>query len=134
MDGKPRNYRQNSSNNTRGGRPQQRRSNNSGGGYRKNNTNRRSGGVVNVASATAAKNKYLERAREALINGDRVAAENFFQHADHFNRIIEESSENRRAEVKKTEAVVPAKPENTPIVSGKEIVTEPKKPSDREDV
>jgi hypothetical protein len=32
--------------------------------------------------------KYLSLAREALASGDMVAAESYFQHAEHYNRII----------------------------------------------
>jgi len=32
--------------------------------------------------------KYNILAREALAQGDRIAAENYFQHADHFTRLI----------------------------------------------
>jgi len=32
--------------------------------------------------------KYNILAREALVQGDRIAAENYFQHADHFTRLI----------------------------------------------
>ena len=34
--------------------------------------------------------KYNEMAREALANEDRVLSENYFQHADHFTRIMNE--------------------------------------------
>ena len=34
--------------------------------------------------------KYNEMAREALANEDRVLSENYFQHADHFTRIVNE--------------------------------------------
>ena len=34
--------------------------------------------------------KYNEMAREALANEDRVLSENYFQHADHFTRILNE--------------------------------------------
>jgi len=34
--------------------------------------------------------KYNDLAREALANGDKILSENYFQHADHFTRIIEE--------------------------------------------
>ena len=34
--------------------------------------------------------KYNDLAREALSNGDKILSENYFQHADHFTRIIEE--------------------------------------------
>ena len=33
---------------------------------------------------------YNDLAREALSNGDKILSENYFQHADHFTRIIEE--------------------------------------------
>jgi hypothetical protein len=32
--------------------------------------------------------KYLSLARDALASGDMVAAESYFQHAEHYNRII----------------------------------------------
>lgn len=32
--------------------------------------------------------KYMSLARDALSSGDSVAAENYFQHAEHYNRII----------------------------------------------
>jgi len=32
--------------------------------------------------------KYNILAREALAQGDRIAAENYFQHADHFTRLM----------------------------------------------
>ena len=33
--------------------------------------------------------KYNNLAREALSNGDKILSENYFQHADHFTRILE---------------------------------------------
>src|SRR5678816_552749 len=32
--------------------------------------------------------KYLSLARDALVSGDMVAAESYFQHAEHYNRIV----------------------------------------------
>src|SRR5690242_14647027 len=32
--------------------------------------------------------KYMSLARDALASGDMVAAESYFQHAEHYNRII----------------------------------------------
>ena len=32
--------------------------------------------------------KYVDLAREALSNGDKILSENYLQHADHFSRII----------------------------------------------
>ncbi len=34
--------------------------------------------------------KYSNLAREALSNGDRILSENYFQHAEHFIRVLEE--------------------------------------------
>ena len=34
--------------------------------------------------------KYNNLAREALSNGDKILSENYFQHADHFTRVLDE--------------------------------------------
>ena len=34
--------------------------------------------------------KYTNLAREALLNGDKILSENYFQHAEHFIRVLEE--------------------------------------------
>ena len=39
--------------------------------------------------------KYTDLAREALSKGDKILSENYFQHADHFTRIIEEQEKKR---------------------------------------
>ena len=44
--------------------------------------------------------KYNDLAREALTNGDKILSESYFQHADHFSRILKEQEKNRI--VKKT--------------------------------
>ena len=41
--------------------------------------------------------KYNNLAREALSSGDKILSENYFQHADHFTRILSEQ-ENYRAQ------------------------------------
>ena len=41
--------------------------------------------------------KYNNLAREALSNGDKILSENYFQHADHFTRILNEKGEFRKA-------------------------------------
>ena len=41
--------------------------------------------------------KYNDLAREALSNGDKILSENYFQHADHFTRILNEQESQRRA-------------------------------------
>ena len=44
--------------------------------------------------------KYNDLGREALTNGDKILSENYYQHADHFKRILKEQEGNRI--VKKT--------------------------------
>ena len=36
--------------------------------------------------------KYNDLAREALSNGDKILSENYFQHAEHFIRVLEEKN------------------------------------------
>ena len=36
--------------------------------------------------------KYSNLAREALSNGDKILSENYFQHAEHFIRVLEEKA------------------------------------------
>ena len=40
--------------------------------------------------------KYNNLAREALSTGDKILSENYFQHADHFTRILNEQEINRK--------------------------------------
>ena len=41
--------------------------------------------------------KYNNLAREALSSGDKILSENYFQHADHFTRILSEQESFKRA-------------------------------------
>ncbi len=87
-------------------RPQQqnrrmRGRNNSGGGNNNNNMNNRKGpnpltrnyesngpDVKIRGSAQQIAEKYAQLARDSHSSGDRVMAENYLQHAEHYNRII----------------------------------------------
>ena len=40
--------------------------------------------------------KYNNLAREALSNGDKILSENYFQHADHFTRILGDQEKLKR--------------------------------------
>ena len=40
--------------------------------------------------------KYLAMARDASAAGDRIAAENFYQHAEHYYRVISANGEHQR--------------------------------------
>ena len=41
--------------------------------------------------------KYNNLAREALSSGDKILSENYFQHADHFTRILSEQESFKKA-------------------------------------
>jgi hypothetical protein len=41
--------------------------------------------------------KYNNLAREALSTGDKILSENYFQHADHFTRVLNEQEINKKA-------------------------------------
>ena len=40
--------------------------------------------------------KYNNLAREALSGGDKILSENYFQHADHFTRVLSEQEINKK--------------------------------------
>ena len=40
--------------------------------------------------------KYTDLAREALANEDKILSENYFQHADHFTRILNDQDAQRK--------------------------------------
>src|SRR3984957_19348532 len=60
-----------------------------GGGFNPNRTFDSSGPEVKIrGSAAHVYEKYLQLARDANSSGDRVMAENYLQHAEHYFRII----------------------------------------------
>ncbi|MCW8861231.1 MAG: DUF4167 domain-containing protein [Rhodospirillales bacterium] len=57
--------------------------------HRPNNVVDSSGPEVKIrGSAQQVLDKYLSLARDATTSGDRVRAENYFQHADHYYRVL----------------------------------------------
>ena len=74
-----------------GGGGGQHNSNNNGGGggYNPNRTFDSSGPEIKIrGSASHVYEKYLQLARDANSGGDRVMAENYLQHAEHYYRIM----------------------------------------------
>jgi len=60
-----------------------------GGGYNPNRTFDSTGPEVKIrGSAAHVYEKYLQLARDANTSGDRVMAENYLQHAEHYYRIL----------------------------------------------
>ncbi|MBV9541700.1 MAG: DUF4167 domain-containing protein [Alphaproteobacteria bacterium] len=63
--------------------------NNGGGGLNPNRTFDSNGPEVKIrGSASNVYEKYLQLARDANSSGDRVMAENYLQHAEHYYRIM----------------------------------------------
>ena len=72
--------------------------------------------------------KYNTLAKEALTSGDKTLSENYFQHADHFMRIIEDNknrNQNRVQVLDKTASDNKPSAENT--VNNKDTTNEEKK-------
>ncbi|GAA3090693.1 DUF4167 domain-containing protein [Rhizobium viscosum] len=82
------------------GRGNNNNNNNGGGGNNNNNFNRKGGNPLTRTydssgpdvkirgTAQHIAEKYAQLARDAQSSGDRVIAENYLQHAEHYNRII----------------------------------------------
>lgn len=63
--------------------------NNGGGGYNPNRVYDSNGPEVKIrGTASHVYEKYLQLARDANASGDRVMAENYLQHAEHYFRIM----------------------------------------------
>ena len=84
----------------------------------------------NNLNASKLVEKYNDLAREALINGDKILSENYFQHADHFKRILKEQERNRI--VKKTDEPVKELNENKKTFNNKLTNSEKKLESEKE--
>ena len=67
--------------------------------------------------------KYNTLAKEAMTSGDKTLSENYFQHADHFMRIIEEKNRNQNvAKVVNNEQLQSANKNSTEINESKDPV------------
>ena len=61
-----------------------------GSNYSNNESFKRKAPGRNNHNASKLIEKYNDLAREAVSNGDKILSENYFQHADHFTRILKE--------------------------------------------
>ena len=69
--------------------------------------------------------KYENLAREALSSGDKILSENYFQHADHFTRILNEQEAYKKARYVSTNEINKELPEDN-ATEEEVIVEEPK--------
>jgi hypothetical protein len=73
----------------RGRRPQNNHGHSQGHSHNQNRTFDSNGPEIKIrGSAAHVYEKYLQLARDANSSGDRVAAENYLQHAEHYYRIM----------------------------------------------
>ena len=63
----------------------------------------------NNENASKLTEKYNDLAREALSNDDKILAENYFQHADHFIRVLNEKEVNKVSKIQEHNSDEPKK-------------------------
>ena len=82
-----------------------------------NNSNfkRRNPGRNNQNASKLAE-KYTSLAREVLLNGDKILSENYFQHAEHFIRILGDQEKIKNDQKKTAEPDKEVIEENTPNI------------------
>ena len=73
-----------------------------GGSFSNNNNFQRKTPGRNNHNASKLHEKYTNLAREALSTGDKIMSENYFQHADHFKRILNEQESLKKARLNDT--------------------------------
>ena len=61
--------------------------------------------------------KYNDLAREALSKGDKILSENYFQHADHFTRILSEKENLKLSKEKDNKNTIEVVSDNTKLAS-----------------
>ena len=90
-------------------------------GYSSNiNFHRKSAGRNNH-NASKLVEKYNDLAREALSKGDKILSENYFQHADHFTRILSEKESDKTSKDKESNETIS---ENVELTSKQEDAQE----------
>ena len=80
----------------------------------------------NNQNAPKLNEKYTDLAREALSNGDKILSENYFQHADHFTRILSEREIQKKITHAEKENL-----ENKNEVGNKEVTSSNKSDDDK---
>ena len=67
-----------------------------GSNFSKNENFQRKSPGRNNHNASKLIDKYSNLAREALSSGDKILSENYYQHADHFTRILNDQDAQRK--------------------------------------
>jgi len=71
----------------------------------------------NIHNAPKLIEKYNDLAREALSKGDKILSENYFQHADHFTRILAEKESLKLSREKDNKNTIEVVSDNTKLAS-----------------
>tara|TARA_Y100000591_G_scaffold297774_1_gene289014 strand:+ start:37 stop:462 length:426 start_codon:yes stop_codon:yes gene_type:complete len=66
--------------------------------------------------------KYNNLAREALSSGDKILSENYFQHADHFTRILSEQENIRKSRISNNSSLDKKNHENSNNKNDKDVI------------
>ena len=69
--------------------------------------------------------KYSNLAREALSNGDKILSENYYQHADHFLRILQEQRMSKIESKKESNELITKKISANNVADSNNKSTEP---------
>ena len=84
--------------------------------YSSNSNFRRRNPGRNNQNASKLVEKYVTLAREALSNNDKILSESYFQHAEHFIRILGDQEKVRNEQKQASETSKQTTEENTPNI------------------
>ena len=84
--------------------------------------NRSRNSFISQQGAEKLAERYSAMAKEALSSGDKIASENFLQHADHFMRIIVSKNENKNLNEQKPNNSEQVINNNEQVINNKEPV------------
>ena len=89
-----------------------------GSNFSKNENFQRKSPGRNNHNASKLIEKYSNLAREALSTGDKILSENYFQHADHFTRILNDQDAQRKINSQNNDQ---SKPQQNIVEADKEL-------------
>ena len=78
-----------------------------GSNYSNNENFKRKSPGRNNHNAPKLIEKYNDLAREASLSGDKILSENYFQHADHFTRVLSEQENYRKQKIAENHIIDP---------------------------
>ena len=78
-----------------------------GSNYSNNENFKRKAPGRNNHNASKLIEKYNDLAREASLSGDKILSENYFQHADHFTRVLSEQENYRKQKIAENNTIEP---------------------------